>query len=485
MHMAKDRTEDSSSASSWRLRQLSLQVTASLVGAAGTMRGGQKSDSAARVQACGAVGPPQKRLALVTTEIRRRSHGQHMGDRFLHGYPKAGRWHRPAFRTVSIYVDQQNPGSLAAQRAEAFDAEIYDTIADALCCGKETLAVDAVLIIGEHGEYMDNEFGQKMYPRYEFFMAVVDVFRRCGRVVPVFSDKHLSYDWSKAVEMVEVARELGIPFAAGSSLPCAWRMPAVDMPWGAAITEVMSVSSGGVDSGDIHALESIQCMVERRAGGETGVASIQVLQGDAFWAAHAAGSWEAGGWDLELFESCLSRSQQLVQWEPLGDHGQEKGSAAGAGAVGGASLYNQIYPTYAEIRSSCEEPTAYKITYCDGTRSSMLLMNGLVNDNNFAARLPDYDAILSTNFHLDHIAEMPYRNTQYSSLLMSNAEEMFESGVAHRPIERTLLTTGMVAVACRALHEGGDVLKPTPHLAEIKYSVGQEQLWGGRDEPIF
>ncbi|MEZ5366375.1 MAG: hypothetical protein R2748_29565 [Bryobacterales bacterium] len=30
-------------------------------------------------------------------------------------------------------------------------------------------------------------------------------------------------------------------------------------------------------------LESMQCMVERRAGGETGVASVELLEGDAVW----------------------------------------------------------------------------------------------------------------------------------------------------------------------------------------------------------
>lgn len=124
--------------------------------------------------------------------------------------------------------------------------------------------MDAVLIIGEHGEYPKNEFGQTLYPRYEFFSAVTEVFRRSGRSVPVFSDKHLSTDWDRALEMVETSRELGFAFGAGSSLPCAWRMPAVDMPWGAEVVESVAVSSGGLDSGDIHALEMIQCMLERR-----------------------------------------------------------------------------------------------------------------------------------------------------------------------------------------------------------------------------
>ena len=68
-----------------------------------------------------------------------------------------------------------------------------------------------------------------------------------------------------------------------------------------------------MDSYDFHALEVIQCMAERRKGGETGVVALQALRGDAVWKAMAAGSWKAGGWDPRLFEACLCRSQTLAQ----------------------------------------------------------------------------------------------------------------------------------------------------------------------------
>ena len=55
------------------------------------------------------------------------------------------------------------------------------------------LAVDAVLLVGEHGDYPTNERGQKLYPRYELFERIVDVMRKQRAVaVPVFCDKHLS-----------------------------------------------------------------------------------------------------------------------------------------------------------------------------------------------------------------------------------------------------------------------------------------------------
>ena len=226
--------------------------------------------------ASGAPGSEgRKKLAIVTTEWRDRSHAWHMGERFLAGYPIKGQWHRPPIDVVSAYVDQKPMNDLSRQRAEEFGFTIYPTIAEALRRGSNKLAVDAVLIIGEHGDYPTNEIGQKQYPRYEFFKQVVKVFKEDGRTTPVFNDKHLSWNWEWAKEMVDTARREGFPFLAGSSLPVTWRMPAVDLPHGAELEEVMCVAMGGVDSYDFHALEVIQCMAERRKGGETGVIALQ------------------------------------------------------------------------------------------------------------------------------------------------------------------------------------------------------------------
>ena len=251
-----------------------------------------------------------RRMAVITTEWRYHSHAWHMAERFLVGYPSRGRWHTPALEVVSAYVDQFPEKDLSRQRAAEFGFPIYATVAEALRCGGNKLAVDAVLLIGEHGDYPKNEFAQTQYPRYELFKQVTDVFRSDGRSVPVFNDKHLSWKWDWAREMYDLSHELDFALAAGSSLPGTWRMPSIEMPPGAPVEEMMSVAIGGMDSYDFHALEVIQCMAERRAGGETGVAAVQGLQGDAVWQAMDAGSWRAGGWDASLFEACLWRSRK-------------------------------------------------------------------------------------------------------------------------------------------------------------------------------
>ena len=240
------------------------------------------------------------------------------------------------------------------------------TIADALCGGGRTLDVDGVLLIGEHGTYPRNEKGQTLYPRYEFFAQIIDVFRKSGRSVPIFNDKHLSWSWDHAHEMVATSRALGFPLMAGSSLPVTRRLPAIDFPYDAMPTEVMAIGYGGVDSYDFHVLETIQCMVERRRGGETGVAAVQAIRGDDVWTRMKAGSWQAGGWDPDLFRACLCRSIQL--------------GSARAG-------YSDIYPTEADVRTLVKTPIAYRIEYRDGLKATMLLLNGLVTDMTFAARL--------------------------------------------------------------------------------------------------
>ncbi|MBI2826762.1 MAG: hypothetical protein HYX69_18980 [Planctomycetia bacterium] len=387
----------------------------------------------------------RKRLAIVTTEWRYHSHAWHMGERFLVGYPMGGRWHYPPLEVVSAYVDQKPEGDLSQGRAKEFGFTIYPTVAEALRRGGERLAVDAVLIIGEHGEYPKNELGQTQYPRYEFFKQTTDVFRSDGRTVPVFNDKHLSWKWEWAKEMVDASRSLGFPFLAGSSLPVTWRMPAVDMPDGAAVEEMLCVAIGGTDSYDFHALEVLQCMAERRRGGETGVVALQALRGDAVWKAMDAGNWAAGGWDAKLFEACLSRSQTLAQPE----------------------TYSDRYPTPEQIREWVKDPVCYRFEYADGLNATMLLMNGLVGDFTFAARLKGQNEPLSTLFYLP-----PNPNVVYSAALMSKAEEMFTTGKTPYPIERTLLTTGLVAAGMQSLGSGQKRIE-TPHLA-VRYQAPRD-----------
>jgi hypothetical protein len=387
--------------------------------------------------------PPKKRLAVVTTVWNYHSHAWHMAERFLAGYPVHGHWHRPPFQVVSAYVDQKGADDLSADRAKEFGFTVYPTIAEALRCGGDKLAVDAVLVIGEHGKYPKSPIGQTQYPRYEFFKQIVAVFEKDGRVVPMFNDKHLSWNWDWAKEMYDTARRMKIPYLAGSSLPQTWRMPAVDLPFGAAVEEVVGLAIGQVDSYDFHALEMIQCLVERRKGGETGVKSLQALRGEPVWKAMADGAWDA-----QLFEACLCRSQTLAQAPTTSDR----------------------HPTVEQMKQWVKNPVAYRYEYADGLKATMLLLNGLVGDFTAAVRIKGQTEPLSTLFYLP-----PNPNVTYSAGLMARAEELFTTGTAPYPLERTLLTTGLVEAGMGSLADGQKRLD-TPHLS-IPYTGPKESQY--------
>jgi len=367
------------------------------------------------------------------------SHAQHITDRFLLGYPHNGEWRRPDMKVASLYVDQKPPDDLSAQRGQEFGFRVYPTIAEALRCGGDRLAVDAVLSIGEHGDYPQNEKGQILYPRYEFFKQCVEVFEKDGRAVPVYNDKHLSYSFEKAKWMVEASRRLKFPMLAGSSLPVTWRLPDLELPLDCEIESVLMVGEGrGSDAMDFHALEAMQCMIERRQGGETGVKAVQMIEDDAVWKAG-----EEGRWSKELLSAALSRSDTPQGWTLIDGRTQD---LVGSG----------------ELPKLVKHPAAYFIEYRDGLRTTLLMLDGALGDFNFAARVRGIPGLASTQFFLT-----PIPNVTYSACLVSKIEEMFETGRAPYPVERTLLVSGILEACLTSRLQNHQRLE-TPQLA-VRY----------------
>jgi hypothetical protein len=405
----------------------------------------------AGVAAAPLVSPAQKRpiLAGVVTEYRRMSHGQHIIDRFLEGYGWNGTHHHPAMDLVALYVDQHPAGDLTPDRARRFPSmKVYPTIAEALTRGGGKLAVDGVVVVGEHGRYPRNEKGQTKYPRYEFFQEIIKVFKASSRSVPVFNDKHLSWNWDWAKEMYDTARSMNFPFMAGSSLPVTWRTPSVEMPAGARVREAMCVCYGGVDSYDFHGLETVQCMVERRRGGESGVKWVQAYRGENVWKAHAEGVWPR-----DLVEAALSRSHTL------------KPAREG---------FNNPFPSLDDMKRLVKDPVAYRYQHADGLMSTMILFNGLIEDFNFAAHLEGRAAPFSTQMYLP----MPPARTSlanFFSPLVNNMEKMFLTGKATYPVERTLLTTGLTAAGVESLYRK-QARYDTPYLA-VQYQATKESTY--------
>jgi hypothetical protein len=394
-----------------------------------------------------ASGQGKKRIAFLGTEVRRHSHAQHFLDRMTQGYTWQGRWQAPRVEIAAVYIDQFPEGDLARQRISRHGLRQFPTIAEALTLGGSKLAVDGVVIIGEHGKYPRNEKGQTLYPRYQWFKEVVAVFEKIGRAVPVFNDKHLSTNWKECAEMVADAKRLGFPFLAGSSLPVTWRLPALDMPYDAALGESVCVAYGGVDSYDFHALETAQCMSERRRGGEVGIKSVHALRGEKLWSLLSGDGY---GITRNLIVAALNRSHNLP--------------------VDGGFPTDAV--TFEWARRSLPDTLGYLIEHRDGFRTSIFLT--AIHDFNYAGFLPDKGETLSCQMYLP----MPGHGSttaDFFNPLTRHIEDMFLEGRAPYSVERTLLTSGMVIGGVESLYRG-QVKVETPEMA-VSYRGPEKSLF--------
>ncbi|HLW66846.1 MAG TPA: hypothetical protein VKS79_16145 [Gemmataceae bacterium] len=385
----------------------------------------------------------KKQVAAIVTEYRRWSHADVIVSKILEGYGHDGK-EFPNLQLVSLYCDQFPEEDMSRDLAKKHGFTIYDSIDKALTLGGKTLAVDGVLCIGEHGNYPKNERGQIMYPRRRFFEETNKVFDRNNKVVPVFSDKHLSAKWVDAKWMYDEAKKRMFPFMAGSSVPVTWRKPELKLPLGCEITGAVQISYGPFEGYTFHALEGLQCMVERRKGGETGVKAVTCLQGEAMWQA-----LDRGDWSKELLEAGLTR----VPAHAKGD--------------------------YRELMSKDNEAGVVLIDYRDGLRAAVAVMNGWIYEGDggafcFACKLKGEDQPRSTQFYLQQ--PDPFGHFAY---LLRAIDKMMQTWHASYPIERTLLTTGILDAAMISKSERNRRVE-TPHLA-IAY---QPVDWPFATDPV-
>jgi hypothetical protein len=378
-----------------------------------------KTTAAGAIASAGSLGAAgaRKRIGAISTAYHMRSHSDDIITRFLEGYWINDTYYPSPADVVSLYTDQVPLNDISRRLSAAYNVKIYPTIADALTLGTGKLAVDAVLQVAEHGDYPVNEKLQKLYPRYEFFQQVVEVFEKSGRTVPVYTDKHLSYDWNKAKWMYDQSVRLKFPLMAGSSVSVTFRRPELDFPLDSPFEEALAVGSGWVEDGGIfHNLEVLQCFVERRKGGETGVRAVHHLEGDAVW--NAA---EQGLWPRHLVDAALSRGLKVGQGRP----------------------------------EDVRHPVLCLIEYCDGFKGGALMLPGLVSEYLFAAQVGGKP--YST------LCYIPTENSNNFSPLTDAIARMFLTGKHSYPVERTLLTTGALSFLMESRYQGHKRLE-TPQL---------------------
>jgi hypothetical protein len=164
--------------------------------------------------------------------------------------------------------------------------------------------------------------------------------------------------------MYDLSRQLKFPLMAGSSIPVTVRVPALSFPLGAPVEEAVGVGYAGLDSYGFHALEGLQCMLERRRGAESGIAAVETLSGaDVWrWRDSAQGRWSAPLLDAAL--GCLRT------------------------------------PRPGPIEEQAKDATLFRLEYRDGFRAVVYMLGQYIDDIMFAARVKGEPQPQATRFDL-------------------------------------------------------------------------------------
>lgn len=372
----------------------------------------------AQAMAESATQAPKKKVAAVITVYFAGSHADVILGKIMDGWKQDG-GPGPALELTGVYMDQTNANDVGRKRLADHGVPLFDTIEKALTGGGNRIPVDGVICIGEHGNYPFNAKGQQLYPRRRFFTEITNTFEKFGRVVPVFHDKHIGPVWEDALWMYNRARQLKVPFMAGSSLPLAYRRPEISLPAGSNIESAVGIGYSGLDIYGIHALEVFQYYMERRKGSETGVKAVQFLQGDAMWQAVDDG---------RVSKPALESAFAAVPKQGNPDIRQDKNA--------GLFLFE----------------------YNDGTPGAVFML-GCVNGTAMGIKLKGKSEPLAVA--VEERTEPRYPHFAY---LLKAVERMIHTGRPSYPVERTLLTSGILDRVLTSRHEGGRRIE-TPELA--------------------
>ena len=376
---------------------------------------------------------PRRKIAAVVTVYHYYSHADVLIGRLLAGYSPNDKWTPSNSQLIALHADQTPTGTdMSRDLAARNGFHLYRSVAETLTLGGKTLAVDGVVFIGEHGNYPTNDVGQTLYPRYELFSQIMDVYERSGRSVPTFFDKHFSYSWDKAHALYTRAKKIGFPFMAGSSIPLTIRRPALDPPLETPITEAVALGFGDPDAYGFHTMEGLQCLIERRKGGETGIASVEWVAGNDI---DAWRNSPQGAWSKPLFAPLFQQAQKLAGM-----------------------------PLLALSEEHSKSPVLFVLRYRDGLRAAVLVLTENVGFS-AAYRTPAQQEPQFTTFSVK--VERPLPNWDGMARCV---DHFFATGEAPAPVERTLLVTGALSFAFESKRQRKPV--DTPPL-QISYRAPQ------------
>ncbi|MBP1988520.1 hypothetical protein [Paenibacillus eucommiae] len=355
-----------------------------------------------------------KRVAVIVTEYRFNSHADVILGRLLGDHE-----YKPQVEVAAIYTDQVPENDMSREAAARCQIPIYATIEEAIRAPYADGGLDGVIIIGEHGDYPEDELGRKWYPRRRFLEEVLLALDDLQLKVPIFSDKHLSYNIADTVWMYEQLQKRNLPFMGGSSIPHTPQVPAFDRKLLEETDEILVVSFSDVmEAYGYHALELLQSLAETRAGGEMGVRAVQALRGAQIWAALARKEWPE---DLLTHAyACYDKAE--------------------------------VYP-----KSMKDTAVLFIVEYANGTKGYVLQQEDWINQWGFAFRHKSGESGEITSAMCVGDLERPFRHFE---TLTSMIENFIITGIEPFPAKRILLSSGLINYIMEALHQNQKLETP-------------------------
>jgi hypothetical protein len=338
---------------------------------------------------------------------------------------------------ASLYLEQLDENDIGIGLADRYGIPRFETVGEAMAVGKTGVQVDGVVIIAEHGDYENNEFGQKLYPRRRMVDAAIASMVSAGKFVPIMDDKHLAWNFRDAKSTYDNSRRLGIPLLAGSTIPLSWRVPTgAEWPLDASMSEIVVVGFGPTEIYGHHNLEGLQAIAERHRGGESGVVSVRALSGVAARSAIDDGT---------INRALLHQAMDALALDPL--HKEQA-----LRDVSGVFL----------------------VEYTDGLKAAVVSCGRHVQSWGIAASGPGIEFACKIWLQPEPFGHALFLVRQIESLFLNRSEPY--------PVERTLLSTGMLDALMHSLHDGGNV-RQTPELV-ISYRAVERIAGTGIHLPL-
>lgn len=362
---------------------------------------------------------PLRQIAFVLEDFGLQTPAQQLLDRFLLGYRRDGGFRkldgvRVTFARADGLESLTAVGLVQARVNEAGlqSADLRRALQDA----------DALVIVPR---------SDAVAPREN---SLTTALTHAKRGASCFVFGALATNLAVARTIVALAAARQVTLVSGTALPVTWRLPQIDLPPQSRVDEALIVVQGASPLAELQALDGLLPVLERRLGAERGVRQVKFLSGRELWRAG-----DRREWSWPLLSAALSRSDS-----PQGDailDGRTQ-DLVGLGLV----------PKLAT------NPCGWLLEHSDGLRTTLLVLDGVVADFNFAVRKTDGSNLSA------QLLRAPVPAQEHYSQLAAALENFFRTGTPPWPAQRSLLTAGLLD-ACRQTAAQPGVWLRTPELS--------------------